>query len=68
MLIKLRGGISLSSKMIGKLEGVLDKEIVQRCVLEVLNLTKFYLILYFIFYIIFYLILGYVGTVATSCI
>ena len=26
--------------MIGKLEGVLDKEIVKGCVLEVLNLTK----------------------------
>ena len=26
--------------MIGELEGVLDKEIVQSCVLEVLNLTK----------------------------
>ena len=40
MLIELSGGISLSSKMIGKLEGVLDKEIVKSCVLEVLNLTK----------------------------
>ena len=40
MLIELRGGISLSSKMTGKLEGVLDKEIVKSCVLEVLNLTK----------------------------
>ena len=26
--------------MIGKLEGVLDKEIVKSCVLEMLNLTK----------------------------
>ena len=40
MLIKLRGGILLSSEMSGKLEGVLDKEIVKSCVLEVLNLTK----------------------------
>ena len=40
MLIELSGGISLSSKMIGKLEGVLNKEIVKSCVLEVLNLTK----------------------------
>ena len=40
MLIELRGGISLSSKMTGKLEGVLDKEIVRSCVLEVSNLTK----------------------------
>ena len=39
MLIELRGVISLSSKMIGKL-GVLDKEIVKSCVLKVLNLTK----------------------------
>ena len=30
----------LSSKTIGKLEGVLDKEIAKSCVLEVLNLTK----------------------------
>ena len=40
MLIELRGGISLSSKMTGKLEGILDKEIVRSCVLEVLDLTK----------------------------
>ena len=40
MLIELRGGILLSSEMIGQLEGVLDKEIVKSCVLEVLNLTK----------------------------
>ena len=40
MLIELRGGILLSSKMIGKLEGVVEKEIVKSCVLEVLNLTK----------------------------
>ena len=32
--------VSLSSKMIGKLEGELNKEIVKSCVLEVLNLTK----------------------------
>ena len=38
--LELRGGILLSSKMIGKLEGVLDKETVKSCVLEVLNLTK----------------------------
>ena len=40
MLIELRGGISLSSNVIGKLEGVLDKEIVKSCGLEALNLTK----------------------------
>ena len=40
MLTELRDGILLSSKMIGELEGVLDKEIVKSCVLEVLNLTK----------------------------
>ena len=40
MLTKLRCGISLFSKMLGKLEGVLDKEIVKSCVLDVLNLTK----------------------------
>ena len=40
MLIELRGGIPLFSKMTGKLEGVLHKEIVKSCVLGVLNLTK----------------------------
>ena len=40
MLIELRDGILLSSKMVGKLEGVLDKGIVKCCVSEVLNLTK----------------------------
>ena len=40
MLIELRGGISLFSKMTGKLGGVLDKETIKSCVLEVLNLTK----------------------------
>ena len=39
MLIELRGGILLSLKTIGYLKGVLDKEIVKSCVLEVLNLT-----------------------------
>ena len=40
MSIELRGGISLSSKMIGLLKGVLDKEIVKSCVLDMLNLIK----------------------------
>ena len=41
MLIELRGEIcSLSSKIIGQLEGELDKEIVKSHVSEVLNLTK----------------------------
>ena len=40
MPIELRGGISLCSKMIGQLEGVIDIEIVKSCVFEVLNLTK----------------------------
>ena len=40
MLIELRGRISLSSKMIGKLEGELNKEIVKSYILEILNLTE----------------------------
>ena len=40
MLTELRDGISLSSKMIGKLEGISDKGIVKSCVLEVLNITR----------------------------
>ena len=40
MITELRGKISLSSKRIGQLEGVLYKEIVKSCVLVVLNLTK----------------------------
>ena len=40
MLTDLRGGIFLSSKMIGQLEEVLDKYIVKSCVLGVLNLPK----------------------------
>ena len=40
MLTELRRKISLSSKRTGRLEGVLDKEIVKSCALEVLNLTK----------------------------
>ena len=40
MLMELIGEISLSSKTIGWLEEVLDKDIVKSCVLEVLNLTK----------------------------
>ena len=40
MLIELKDGISLSSKVIGYLEGVLEKEIFKSCVLQVLDLTK----------------------------
>ena len=41
MLTELRGKNSLSSKRIGLLEELLDKEIVKGCVMEVLNLTKY---------------------------